>query len=1363
MFRTILSIFWIMQYALANAQVNRIPIDITKHLTSEDGLSHFGVTSLIEDHNGLLWVGTFKGLNIYDGYEFKTFQTNNSNGTLTSSRIQSLLEDSNGNILIGTEKGLSMYDYTKDRFVPLFSNSDGDFKKAGPIINQIGQTSEYIICNTQSEGVLLFDKSNYQFVGRYVPEHVDLTTFAVNNMDMLTDRYFLLSSNQGLISFDTQRKTFSSVLPDTLGACLDVVHGKEGFVYILTNWGIDILSIHFDVGLPIFKRLKSVLGGHGYTRLDIDNQGRLWLSKRNNVISMIEKADRLLRPQFEWKDFVFQNEFTRISSLKIDKSGGGWVGSFNEGLFKFRTDKRVFSYSDLKAPGEDAANNSSQVINLIAFDENQVLATLNVNSCKIFDTKSKESVSFGPSTLPERYFTRAFKDSHGTTWLGSRDPGIYYQLRGQKEWHVLTHPTLEEITGAGARSFEEDEEGNLWIAGFSGLYRLQLGNDGHVVNAEVTRSLGAFSFDNNLLVNVLYADPLDHSIWIGTVNDGLINLKYDGPTLDNIKIESFRPDPDNPNSFPSYYVTSIQRSAKGQLWIGTVEGGMSQLLNVENKKFKTYRESDGLDDNDVMSFQFDGKGNLWIATNRGLNKFNLETETFTNFSIEDGLYPASFEVFSTKLENGMFVFGGNKGLCFFDPQQVPKENSIPKLLFGDFKVHNSQLHVGDTLGGRVILNKLLDESENIQLDYDQSSFSIEVISLHYSNTEIHNIKYRLKPSDKNWLVTTSNNKVVNYSLLPPGKYVFEAAVSNSKNEWSPVRTINIEIFPPYWKTVWAYLFYVLLTGTIVFVVVRIFVRMSSLNHKLKLEQIEKDRVVEIDAARIKLFMNISHEFRTPLTLILGPISILRNIFQNNQDAFQHIDLVQRQSKKMLQLVDQVHDLRKGEQNLLKLNLESFDFTAFISEIKQDFEALAKDSSKKLVLEGDVKQLFVVADQQKLEVVINNLLNNAFKFTKKGDTVNLSYRTADDGLFIEVKDSGSGIKKEDLGHLFERFYQSSKEEGFSVGSGIGLELSKMLVELHYGDITVESEYGHGTKFLIKLPIQYSQKELLSEARIREELSKESHEEKQRVNSDAIDFSDLLDKETHSNVSIYYAEDNRELRNFVLSTISQYFNVTSFENGKECLEAMDKEWPDLIISDILMPELNGLELCKQVKVDIRTSHIPIILLTSRSSTDDNIEGLNMGADAYITKPFEMRHLIASIKNILDNRQILRERFKMDDALSLEKKKYNQNDKIFIERIYKLMEINLDNENIDLEQFAQELFMSRSQLFRKVKAITNHTPQELIRSFRLKKAAELLRHKELTIQEICYKTGFKNRAYFTKIFKELYGVSPSQYKEA
>ncbi|UXX79383.1 response regulator [Reichenbachiella carrageenanivorans] len=1344
------------------AQSTDVEIDISKHLTTEDGLSHFGVTTVIEDHNGLIWVGTFKGLNIYDGYEFKTFYADSEIGSLTSSRIQSLLQDSNGNILIGTEKGLTLYDYDKEKFVELYSNSKKDVKLAGPIINQIDQTNQFIVCITESEGVLLFNKNNYDFVGQYMPEGVDLARLKIHGADVLTDRYFLMTTNIGLMSFDTQKKAFERVLPNEVRRCLDVVHGKEGYIYVLSTWELYVISVDFDRGVPKFTLLKSRLGGQGYAQLGMDNEGRLWMRRHNNVISMIERPYRLLNNNYEWINYTFKDEFTRISCIVINTASGGWIGSYNQGLFRFRTNERIFKYSNLKVKEEDDKNKSSQIINMIGLDSTRVLLTINVNTCKVFDTKTGKTSDIGPSEELDRFFTRVYKDTRNTIWLGSRSPGIYRQFQGKSTWELLSHPDIPQLEELTVRSFAEDRHGKFWIADFRGLHRLTIGSKGEIRAYESMHTFGDLTFSEALKINVIDADPLTDVIWIGTVNDGLIKVNYDNEKpLTEIVATNFIPDPSDENSFPGYYVTSIKRLPNQGLWMGTLEGGISKLIeDGEEPKFKSYKETDGLDDNDVMTFQCDEEGNIWIATNQGINELNIDTETFRNYTPEDGLVPASFEVNSVWLDNGLMVFGGNNGVCYFDPKEVPRETFLPKLLFGQLKIHNQLVSVDSKVGTHVVLTQPLNDTKKLELDYDQSSISLELISMHFSNTESHQIRYRLLPLNEKWFVSSSNNKLANFSLLPTGKYTFEAAVSNSKNEWSSPRRIQIIIHPPLWKTGWAYLLYVIVTGVIVFLIMRTLIRMSSLHHRLKVEQMEKDRVVEIDAARIKLFMNISHEFRTPLTLISGPIAVLKNMFKNNQDAFQHIDLVQRQSKKMLQLVEQVHDLRKGEQNLLKLHMQSFDFTDFISEVKHDFEELAQDSNKKLILKGEANQLFVIADKQKLEVVVNNLLNNAFKFTKEGDTICIAYGIREEGFYIEVSDTGRGIRAEDLAHLFERFYQTSKEDGFSVGSGIGLELSKMLVELHFGEIQVTSEYGKGANFFVSLPVKVSKEDAFRNKRMEEILANESHEDKQRVNQDKLDLSDLVVDESMSSVSIYYVEDNYDLRTFVEGVLSEYFNVTSFDNGKKCVEAMDSEWPDLIISDILMPEMNGLELCKHVKVDIRTSHIPVVLLTSRSTTDDKIEGLEMGADAYIVKPFEMRHLIATVQSILQNRQKIRERFKLGYPLSLEKKQYNQNDKIFIERIYRLMEDNLDNESMDLEAFSRELYMSRSQLFRKVKAITNHTPQELIRSYRLKKAAELLAAGVHTVQQVCYKTGFKNRAYFTKVFKEQFGVNPSKY---
>ncbi|WP_170178599.1 hybrid sensor histidine kinase/response regulator transcription factor [Flammeovirga pectinis] len=1338
-----------------NAQRSGFEVDISKQLTIENGLSHFGVTSIAQDNNGLLWVGTFKGLNIYDGYEFKTFYHSTDSG-LVSNRIHSLYKDENNNILIGTEKGVSVYLYQKQEFRTLYTNKGTIGEELGPYINKIIETKKYIICNTLKKGVIVIDKNGYSFKKIIIPNFINIGSFKSFNIDKIDDDNILLATNSGIIIANLSAGKCKRILEDNFPYCLDIAFDGNSTIYALNYRFLGIINIkngNYTIKARTFE-------GEDYSQIQLGNDGELWLMKNNNDLAVVGDPTYIKNIDKQIVKFSFTSDFTRLSSILLTDEGG-WIGTFNQGLFKFRSEERPFKYSNLKNT-DQGENKSSQVVSMITLDHEEILITLNANNAKVFNINNNTIQEVKQPGVYNQVITRVLKDNYGTIWGGSLRVGVFQKKNLDVTWKQLMSPEYPVLDGESVRGFTQDRYNDIWVAGLRKLYRYSMNSDGSIKKIEVINNLGSVPYNYNLATKVIYADPIKDCIWLGTQSDGLFRIDYvkDKP-LSEVTFQHFIPIKNDSSSLPVYAINCMQRVLNGDLWLGTLEGGITKVIEENDTiKFRTFTEKEGLDDNDVMTFQYDNKGRLWIATNQGINQFDPVTETFRNYTAEDGLVPASFEVSSTKLLNGMMVFGGNNGICYFNPDLVPNESNIPPLLFGDLKVHNQIVKVKNKGDKAAILFKPLNDSHEITLEYNQRSIALELISLHYSNTEAHHIRYRLLPKDTSWLEATSNNKVVNFSLLPPGEYIFEAQVSNSKNEWSPTKRIKINVKYAWWNSNGAKGLYFLLIFFVIAMVMLTLLRMKTLEYNLQIEQFDKNRLEELDAARLKLFMNISHEFRTPLTLISGPISVLKGMFETNQDAFQHIDLIQRQSKKMFQLVEQVHDVRKADENILKLKYTTFDFTDLVTDVKQDFDKLAEDSGKKLILEGDANQLYVLADEHKLEVVVNNLLNNAFKFTREGDQITINYKDKNGGLFFSVSDTGIGIPEEDLDHLFKRFYQSNKGEKYSVGTGIGLELTKMLVEMHHGEITVSSTLGEGTKFEVFLPIETRKENVLSEKRIDEIHSLESHDERQRVEDQVIDLSEIIKENEHSDVTIYYVEDNTDLRKFISKILNQYFAVVTFSNGKECIDALENEWPDLILSDIIMPEMNGIELCRYIKGDEKTNHIPVVLLTSRSSTEEKIEGLEVGADMYITKPFEVKHLIASFKNILNNRKTLQNKFQADAPMPLKKKQKTEEDKIFVNKFYKLLEENLTNENIDLEEFAKELYLSRSQFFRKVKAISDTTPQDLIRSYKLKKAAELLCEGEYSVADVVVMVGFKSRTHFSKSFKEVYGITPSKY---
>ncbi|NLR93442.1 hybrid sensor histidine kinase/response regulator transcription factor [Flammeovirga agarivorans] len=1337
---------------ISSAQDEYFERGILNAYSMPQGLSHYGVTSLLEDQNGLLWVGTFDGLNSYDGFEFKTFRNIKN---LNSNRIRSLFQDEYNNIWIGTDHGVSIYNYTTQKFESIYLSQTKKGVKIGPIVRQISKYKGYILCTTEEEGLLFFDPKTYK-----LKNNITLSESTIAYKTEPLDKHNLLvATSKGLYIVNYPNRTKTRVNGANIDKYIDLVKYNEHRYYSIANNGIVILD-HNKGDIT----LNHILNRQKFQTIHVDSSKNIWLGHKELGLYKTNKEEL---DQKTKKDILEKEAYPiyRVSTMSSNDKGDFWVGSFRKGLYHLPTKKYNFKYSNLKTNNQ-SGEWSNHVLNLQKWTDTNVLINVHFRGILNFNTETNSIEPLPPhiKNLAGKANTLLLMDDKGGQFVklqGKTSRNFYYS-KALNKWVPLISKLDPSFANAKMRGVMLDKFGYHWVACSEGLYRLRLTKYGKIEDIQFMDQHQGFSSKSIKEVRCIYEDPKYNYIWIGTKRDGLIRINNNPKrTLKNMRKSQFVHDPDNKYSISSNYVACIQRLDNGELWIGTEEGG---ICLVENSQlacvFKSFMEKDGLDNNIVKSILPDKEKRLWITTNKGLNAFDLTSRKFRNYTISDGVPISPFEPSATILKNDELIFAGGNGLLYFDPSQIQEEDQMPNLLLGDFKLFNKKVNVLDTLDDHVILPKALNETEKIDLNYDQNIFSLEVISLHYSDKKGNLIRYRMLPQEQEWVTTPSEIKVASFNGLPPGKYTFEAAVSNSKKAWSPSKTIEITIHPPIWKTTVAYILYFVLFVTILFVVIRFILKMNKIEHDLQIEQMDKERIDELNKTRTRMFMNIAHEFRTPLTLISGPLQVLIKIFESNNDAYKHLSLIESQSKKMFQLVNQVQDFQKAEQSLLKLKMTSFEFTSLISEVKKGFNQLAEHTERKFVVNGDANQLFVVADRQKLEIVLNNLLNNAFKFTKSGDTITLNYGVENDKLVFSVSDTGVGIKAKDLPYVFERYYQSEDVNTATVGSGIGLAFSKRIVELHYGTIGVESKVKEGTQFNVILPVEISLEDTFNEERLQEILNMESDDEKQRILPKGIELPESLKDDSLKELNVYYVEDNDDLRDFVHSSLSEYFNVKSFVNGRQCKEAVENEWPDLIISDILMPELNGLELCKGIKADIRTSHIPVILLTSRSSVDDQVSGFESGADAYISKPFDLKQLIATAQMLLKNRRQLRERFRIDFPVEVEKKNNNKSERVFMEKLYALMEKHLDDEELDINIFIKELHLNRTHFYQKVKTITNHTPYELLKLYRLKKAAEMLVNEKLTVSEVYLRTGFKSRTHFSRMFKEHYGITPGKY---
>jgi len=1027
-----------------------------------------------------------------------------------------------------------------------------------------------------------------------------------------------------------------------------------------------------------------------------------------------------------------------------------------ENPFKNYNEKMNFKYGI-------AANSVTHISSL---DKKRAYVVATFGGVGLFNSETEKFEPL-PFNLPKKYIKKisaVFVDSKKNVWLSIDDVGFFRVKKGNKTLERVHNTLLNKLSFVLFRSFTEDKLGNIWIGCTNDVLKITVDNSNNIQYIESLNKNPFFKDKKLNLARTIYVDPLKNYLWIGADSDGLYRIKdIDNKPLEKLIVERFIHNDDDKKSLSSNFVTSVVRLSNEELWIGTESGGICSVNEIGNNlEFTNYTEKQGLSNNVVKSILYDNDESLWISTNIGLNKFDLKTKKFRKFNLADGLPFEDFWFSSERLDNGILLFSGLDGLSYFNPNKIINKEELPKIQLEDFRIFNEKVFPGDTVNSRVLLKNSFSELERVNLKYNENVFSFDIASLHFSNPNNHALKYKLSPINKDWVETSSKNNTINYSGLQPGKYEFIFMASNSLNEWTQAKKINITITPPFWRTNMAYFLYILLTIGLIYLIVFAVVKIQSLNHKVAIEKLEIDTVKELNESKLRFFSNISHEIKTPITLISGPVEVLLDRYKNNFDVSEKLALVKRQTKKINQLVNQVNDFRRAEANLLKMNYSRFNFNHFIQEITDDFMFLASKDQKKFELVAKDNDIIVSGDKDKIEKICNNLINNAFKYTKAEDTIKIEFSSDEKDLNIVVSDTGMGIEKQDLAHVFERFYQSqSTQKEHIAGSGIGLAFSKKLVEMHYGYIHAASKVNQGTSIHLQLPIvkkQIEEDEVLDKITIELPKEKEVFLDEKIIEDEEASLVKITGNFSES--MIFYAEDNLEMRNYVSGILSKYFNVKVFRDGQECLDALEDNWPDIIISDVQMPVLNGLELCIATKSDLKTSHIPVILLTALTNIKDHVKGIRDGADAYIKKPFNIQRLITNVEALLSNRKQLRERYQVGIPLTKENNKNNRNDNAFLEKLYSIMEDNLDNQEFDINTLAKELYLNRTHFYQKVKVLTNQTPFELIKVYRLKKAAQLLVQQKLSVNEVFLMTGFKSRTHFTKIFKEKYNISPSKY---
>jgi len=727
------------------------------------------------------------------------------------------------------------------------------------------------------------------------------------------------------------------------------------------------------------------------------------------------------------------------------------------------------------------------------------------------------------------------------------------------------------------------------------------------------------------------------------------------------------------------------------------------------------------------------------------------------------LKSAFFNTVALTLSNNEMVFGGNEGITIFDPLKLEDNNFVPVAEFGDFQLSYKKVHPGEKINGKVLIEKNLAYTKEIHLKHFQNTFSIELLGINFDNPEDNYCRYRLKGYDQEWIFTNLTNSLANYSNVAPGEYVFEFDVSNDKNVWSAnPKQLTVLISPPFWKTGWAYTIYIVLFLGIIITIFYFFLNMERLKSNLRIEQIEKEKEKEINDIKLRFFTNISHEFKTPVSLILAPVENLIQKFNENDSIKRNLSMIQDQANYLLRLVDQLLEFRKVEKENLELNCIEKDIVSFVRNIVKGFNPKSVEKNIRYDFRTEVEVLKVWFDPSKIEMIVYNLLSNAFKFTPSKGSISVFIETDTNFVIIKVIDSGPGIPKEEQEKIFERFYQSNSTAQLH-GTGIGLTLSKSLTLLHQGELNVESELGNGATFILKLQLgeeHFSEKEIIdSDTEILNSLVNVDHS----IDTNSKEDQDGFEEKNNINLpTLLLVEDNFQMRKYLMEVLGESYHVISADNGNDGFLMACNKVPDIIVSDVMMPGIDGVELVEKLRNEIITSHIPIVLLTVKNEFDSYIRGIKTGADDYISKPFHIEHLLVRINNLLENRTRLRLRYSKDigeDSNMLDEH-FSNRDAEFIHTLYAIAEKSLDNSDFSADDFSRAVFMSRTNFYKKLKALTNQTPGEFLRSYRVKRAGEFLRSGEYSVSQVTQMVGFKSRSHFYQCFKSFYGELPTEF---
>jgi len=1374
-----------------------------ERISLEHGLSQNTIYCILQDHKGFLWIGTQDGLNKYDGYDFKVYKHDpEARSSLSSSVITSIYEDHSNVLWIGTNSGgLNKFDREKETFTH-YQNDPKDPKSlSGNYVSSIYEDRSGGLWIGIRDGGLnkLVWSDGHPTFSQYRNDPDDPNSLSHNYVSTMCEdqsgslwiatyggglNMLVRGENASTPARFVQYKNAphdSRSLSDNFLTSLYQDSASRNTLWIGTRNGLNKLVLNKDDGTPTFIHYgkdpndPKNLSHNSIWSIYADQNSAFWIGTAAGLNKFIPSENDGAIAAF----IHYENDpnvagtlsDNNIRTIYEDRSGILWIGTWNGGLNKLARKQKTFVHFEHSANNlQSLSHNNVRAIYADSRGGGSVLwigtrgGGLNRLDRKRETFKQYRFAANNPKSLSHDYVWSIFEDRAGTLWIGTYGGGLNKFDRAKETptgvaftHYAYTPDNPDDLSHKNVTPIYEDRTGMLWI-----------GTDGGGLNLfdrekEIFKHYKHDANDPNSLshngVWSIYEDRED-MLWIGTSGGGL--NKFDRATE---RFTHYKNDPNDPESLSNNYVFSIYEDSHngGMLWLGTWGGGLNRF-DRQTGEFVRFREKDGLPNEVVYGILEDDHGNLWLSTNKGIARFNPQTGIFKNYNVLDGLQSNEFNAgayHKSPAPRDEMFFGGINGFNAFHPDSVKDNHYIPPLVITAFKKFD------ETIAGDI------SAAGEFELPYKDKYLTFEFVALDYTHPEKNQYAFMLEGFNNDWIYS-GTRRFASYTNLDPGTYVFKVKGSNNDGVWNEQGlAVKITITPPLWKTWWAYALYVLITASLLYGVRRYELNRLRLKNQLQLEHVQAEKFKELDHLKSRFFANISHEFRTPLTLILGPLEQVSTKIADLGLKHQ-LHTAFNNGRRLLRLINQLLDLSKLEAGGMELKTSRGNLIAFLKGIVFTFESAAQQKQITLEFQSVYDHLVAYYDVGKLEQVFYNLMANAIKFIppNAGGKISVKAVKSQASLLeklppnvecvrITFRDNGIGIPSELLPRIFGRFYRVERSRALDQeGTGLGLALAKEMVELHYGQISVSSEEGKGSAFIVTLPLGNAH---LKPEEIVEDVGSEQlpvSSEQLLVVSDQLPATSIKDQASSKEI-ILLVEDNHDVRAFIRQQLEADYEVIEAVDGEEGFAKATETIPDLVISDVMMPKMDGYAFCQALKSEEKTSHIPLIMLTAKAGQESKLEGLETGVDDYLTKPFSSKELLVRVRNLIEQRRRLRARFSREVILKPNEIAITPPDEQFLTRVKAAVEKNLGDEDFSVEDLVQEVGMSRTQLHRKLKALTDQSAGQFILSMRLQRAIELMKQNAGTVAEIAYMVGFNTPNYFAKCFRKQFGCSPSEYK--